>query len=443
MKYSPNVQFSRLALFPGMPPAISWDLARFVCIAAVVSVIGLSGCSVLQSERQDLTTAQDSTQANPRAANSLMYYLPSGRLHIIGTKDDSETWTLNIETTYVPDVHYAIYLSYQDSPLSEDDILVSLSPEGFLAKIESTTEDKTPAIAIAAAQLAREVMKLTALAGAGVGAKPKQSFDIVIDPFNPNDLSRLQTLLGVNKCKVDFTLDSSKASPPPDFTHKGFVSTPNKIAGGIFYRPCLPYRLTVRNSNDTVRAGTAEQSIIVSLPNRSPLLQLNINRAAFVKNQTTLAFDHGVLQSIRYKKPSEALGFITIPVDIAKAFASLPSSATKDLITINVVNKTDPASKPAGKADSADTTGGAAPGVGSETKTDAAGNAKATNNAKTENTSPSATQQTLLNTQVELLQTEIKALKLELDKLQTAGGTTTNAACSPQSQPSSAAYPSK
>ncbi len=82
------------------------------------------------------------------------------------------------------------------------------------------------------------------------------------------------------------------------------------------------------------------QSSIVMLPNEGPTAYIPIKSAAFVKTVNDVEFENGVIKSWTTDRPSEALEFIRLPVEILKAFVSVPA----DIIKLRVDLSTQDAS---------------------------------------------------------------------------------------------------
>lgn len=77
---------------------------------------------------------------------------------------------------------------------------------------------------------------------------------------------------------------------------------------------------------DKFEVKESEQKFIVMAPNDGPVNRVDISRSLFVEKTENLTFTNGMLNKIDIEKPSQALGFISIPVDMAKAIAEIPAS---------------------------------------------------------------------------------------------------------------------
>ena len=291
----------------------------------------LDGCAVVDSQRMNLT---DRGGAGVRAPEDAMfYYLPGGRLKIHVTALNKSALEAQASEVYVPDIQQACYFSYKESALSEDVIKIEFTKESFLSKISSTTEDKSPAIIAKVGELAKEGAKLAVTMGGALKATPRQVpdfvYDQVVNPFDPLEMSHMRETLargaGLNvSFRADFPIQQRKGMF--NASGRGIIDSRK---GGIFYRPFIPYRITFSGGGETP---VFSSSSTVYLPDEAPVLALNIGRAAFVKNSTSIEFENGVVKKVAYSKPSEVLGFVNIPIDLSKQLLSIPG----ELLTLRI-----------------------------------------------------------------------------------------------------------
>ncbi len=104
----------------------------------------------------------------------------------------------------------------------------------------------------------------------------------------------------------------------------------NSGYNGIFYRPLLPYTFAIEINN------TLYHPTVVYLPNKAPILSIDISRKAFIPYKLTIDFENGILKQVTWVKSSEVVGFLKIPIDVAKAIVSIPA----ELLTVKVNNIT-------------------------------------------------------------------------------------------------------
>jgi hypothetical protein len=213
---------------------------------------------------------------------------------------------------------------------SDDNLKVTLTSTGLLAKVELTTEDKTGQVIVKLAELAKEALKLAS--GAPVpfaaGAKPPFNISLVIDPTVPAERAGVTSALKPFDCDLVVELEPVNA----------ITLTHNREAverEGIFVRPGQPYVLRFK-SPDGVTAST-----IVELPNDAPIFSLELARAAFVRKTQTVELENGMLKKVEIDLPSSALAFINIPVEVAKTLVSIPSEVFKFRADVKTTQKND------------------------------------------------------------------------------------------------------
>jgi len=87
---------------------------------------------------------------------------------------------------------------------------------------------------------------------------------------------------------------------------------------GVCYRPTEPYRIDYYVEVDGAQEGAGTR--IMELPNRAPLVAIDIKRAFLVQKLTTIDFnDDGFLNKVRVKKPSELLALSELPLAVMDA----------------------------------------------------------------------------------------------------------------------------
>ena len=268
--------------------------------------------------------------------NKIVYFLPTGHIRLqIFEPEGKLQCEIKVTEIYVPDVSKSFFVEYHPSILSDDsEVKVTVNKQGFLAGVLTKTEDKTPAIIAALGQIARTILRLPAAPPMPLApdAEPLPcKLDMTFDPFNPVErahvLSQVQMQrVGQNVTALKIEPVSANAPSTNGIDDDWFRKTLDRIPG-IYHRPLLPYKLKFETTNPALQPVT-----VVYLPNNSPILGLDILRAPFVKNEYDITFENGILTSVKWVKPSEALGFVNIPLDLAKAIVSIPS----ELLTVKV-----------------------------------------------------------------------------------------------------------
>ena len=317
----------------------------------VISIIFMSilqSCAVFESNTIDISDSSEN-RVKPELG-SISYFLPTGRVRLQITNLNDGSLTITQSVQYVPDLSKTIFLRYSESWLSSDQIKVSLTDNGLLSAVSSTTTDATPQIFHDLGELAANTLKLMATAAGGAAATtPQLSIDEVIDPLNTNEVNKLnQELIWIGLQLLPLEPDAKDVTSSEVSVNSTSWGASSGKHNGIVYRPALPYRLTFVSDPDNAQAvnGTPPPankppkgiiSTSIALPNEAPKLVLDVSRAAFVSNSATISFNNGMLKEITYNKPSQAQGLVQIPVDLSKTLLSVPA----DLLTIRHANVTE------------------------------------------------------------------------------------------------------
>jgi hypothetical protein len=317
---------------------------------AMVTFMGallLQGCAILESTHVDLTTQESTDHAaeSKLFINKVAYFLPQGRLRL-QMQSTGEKCEITVSEISVPDPKMLFFIDYKHSIFSNDSkVKVGVDPKtGLLTTIETVTEDKTSSIIVGVTQIARAVLGLPAPAGVLEAVPPRCQLDRTFDPFSDKDFETVLSLIRTQdsgvKClqlkshektvrEVCFDEATKKVGTVTGSPEKAVKSEGTSLNGatpGVFYRAALPYEFVVKFSD------SVQPSTVVYLPNASPLLNIDISRAAFVENKYTITFENGMLKEISWVKPSEVQGFISIPIDIDRAVVAIPG----ELLTVKV-----------------------------------------------------------------------------------------------------------
>lgn len=298
--------------------------------SVILSIAILAGCyrPVVQSNRRDVNTSVTDS-------NTIGYYLPKGMISISLTPD-TDQYNLTIEPLIIPDPNHFYTLSYLPSAFSDDTVGVDFASSNterpvFIQKLSTKVIDRWADIVDRLAAIAREGGKL-ARPFPGAGAVPlarpqfQQFLDVVIDPDDAGALKRVNDFLLPNGIAVKVE--------PLGFEKSSVTSAPVDQKG-IYTRLTLPYKVSVvstltpvetsESSTQVVKIHGVVKNMVFNLPNGSPILALDVTRALFVRKDTVLEFDEGRLTKYQLAKPSEALGFVMIPYNLAQDIIGLPS----------------------------------------------------------------------------------------------------------------------
>lgn len=328
-----------------------------VCLAIALALVSCSPSSAV-------TTTHVTAGPAVSQVGGLMYYLPKRVLELtvweytfrekladgsVRTLAPVRYATVDATAT-VPDRNYLMRLVHRPSPSFHDNVSVAITPEGLLTSVRTTFRDESPAIVAKLAELAGTVAKAGLPAPKGttpglssISVTPirRRLATVVVDPTDAAACAAALGRYGVHLTAEPLLgsedVRCTLAPPGP--------CQPVCTQAGVCYRPVIPYRITVRPggiieapppgsregpTHDIVTGGTQQ---ILMLPNRSPVVCYPIERTAFVRRTLSMSFDNGLLTSMTTDKPSEILGFLSIPIDVAKAIVSIPGELLQLRIT--------------------------------------------------------------------------------------------------------------
>lgn len=255
--------------------------------------------------------------------DSLPYNLPRVLVNVTierkvveGVAQDSLTVG---DPVIVPDPAHQYRLYYDRSVFATDKMVFETGVSGLLTTINATTEDETGDLVAKLAELAAQVAKVAVML-APDGRPPIAPFKIskLVDPSDDGE-SR-----AVNGWLASLGADLVFESKPMGWRKEDLAAQKKALAEapaqqGVFFRPVLPYVLSLRRASGATIAQAA-----VLAPNEAPILGIRLERFPFVRANNTLTFSQGLLTKFEIDKPSEALGFIQIPIDVAKAIVDIP-----------------------------------------------------------------------------------------------------------------------
>jgi hypothetical protein len=151
--------------------------------------------------------------------------------------------------------------------------------------------------------------------------------------FAPGDLS------GEAQAKVQLTIGNLGLFVTPKFAsvepslrdQQPFDPNEKSSNVGVFYRPLLPYQITVQDNNNH-----SSWASMVMLPNDGPILSLVPRRHSLVTAKTSITFDHGCPTAVSFDSESSAVAWFSLPIDMVKAFLSAPAELVQ--LKLNFAN---------------------------------------------------------------------------------------------------------
>lgn len=264
------------------------------------------------------------------------YYLPKTLLtasitEASGKKNLTAGWE---KTT---DRDYLFKVNYERSIVHEDDFYIETDDKGFLKEIQAYSTDKTKDIVEAAAKIF-----MTTISGVPSGdnrsmaqatSLEAQLLIVQFDPFDAKDFSAHNRL--IKKHGFCFAVFDRSDQPLPgscspshhhDDDHAWHPTTQKlsrpHLGSGFFYRRQRDHRVIIYK-----RAGKGWQPTWSGwhpFEQGGELLELRVDRGAFIKLEAKLNFTEGNLTKFTMKKPSELLGFMAIPTTIVNTIVQIP-----------------------------------------------------------------------------------------------------------------------
>lgn len=304
----------------------------------------LSSCRVVKTDF--------SSKASKKA--TVYYYLPESIIKIrsnvkvaaVYNTDDS---TLNasskiIEQSFVTttemiaDTKDLLSLNYIPNALMADDIKYGVNSKGLLETVNITTEDRTADIISKLAEAPQLIL------GTSAGASKAPNTIVKIKEFSADFVVKASSITNAklpikwnliipNELGIDefITIDATyNLSSLDTITKSSSLGDLVKINSkkdtteteGILTRPLKNLQLKIE-SISVGTENTLPTNIVIA--DNTKLITIPVNRTAFVKRVNKIGIQDGVILTNEITKPSSIEGFISIPINIAKAIVSIPA----------------------------------------------------------------------------------------------------------------------
>lgn len=310
--------------------------------ALALAGFAVASCTVLTS------TLPEQLATDRLAPTGVFYALPRGVVSVtLSVKIDDGRYYLDVgEPEFSPDPSHRYLLQYRPLPNYNDSIMIEVSDLGLLKKAYVTAVDDTPTV------IANLAKSLTAILGYEVATIPtgaalvsKVTIDLSRETEVARAASELNAAMRTHAARiVAICREQEQNTPacqafgdvaggarrvrlavevPPSMP----AGAPSNCAVGLCYRPKEPYIASFG-------LGDIQHVKIVELPNRAAPIELDINRAFFVKKMTNIDFDaNGFLSQVKIEKDSELLAVSKLPLDVISAVGAALA------IRVNVINQ--------------------------------------------------------------------------------------------------------
>lgn len=278
------------------------------------------------------------TEGEPDGAGGLTqsYYVPKTLLSVEIKRAGNER-TIQLAKESVPEraAHFKVH--YNHSSMHSDDLVIETTPKGYLKQVKAHSRDETAAIV---ESLAKIIMTniggvpRTGIRGFGPGGmRPETVLTVQLDPFDPEDFEYKNKLMHRHGyCLAVFDRNDelvpgscyyqvAKERGAPKWGQPIQIALPRE-ASGFFYRKPIHHKLIVfqrlQRRWRPIWAGWE------AFENQAELLRIKVDRGAFITSEAQLDFDKGVLVKYSMKKPSEVLGFMSIPSIVVSTIVQIP-----------------------------------------------------------------------------------------------------------------------
>lgn len=334
----------------------------------------VSSCSAVRTDYSNATLKK----------GQLYYYLPESMLKVTvntkvmvsygPSKELLEDQTIVeqsvlIDSEIIADTDNMLSLQYQPNALFNDEIKFGINNKGLLETVDVTTDDRTPEIIKILSEAPGTIMGVTLTPKSGEGytkiveyknefklryasLKDETELKIVLNIVNENDVTKVLFLdadVKLIKQTTASTLGSTtyeneetSLTIPYQTDSKTEKEKLEKNINGILTRPLKNVDFVIDflnfprlNGEDFIKS----LPITVSVMDTKKMFNVPITRASFVKKTNKIVLSNGIVTSNEIKKPSSVEGFLSIPINIAKAIVSVPAQLVQLKIDTTTRNK--------------------------------------------------------------------------------------------------------
>ncbi|MFZ1789183.1 MAG: hypothetical protein WAT92_12750 [Saprospiraceae bacterium] len=314
----------------------------FLGIWALLLIAGiiLSGCSVVRSD----ISAKDYKEG------MVYYYLPETLIKINSTVkvavyyDGKDSTLLSsckvieqkfvLETENIADTRELISLIYKPNALMADYLKYQVNNKGLLESVTVKTEDKTATIVNMVANAPAQILSI----------KPSETRDdkaiLRINEFSSEFFVKASKIKGKSK-DIEWNILITNELGKEDFTSviasfsvkinlneseekniKSISGQKNNYVEGLLTRPLLNADFQISTTMITGQLQVWESSL--RIVDHGKLINIPIKRTAFARRENNIVIEDGVIKSNEITNPSSVEGFVSIPIDLAKAIVSIP-----------------------------------------------------------------------------------------------------------------------
>lgn len=330
--------------------------STLVIILLNLAILLVSGCSVVKTKYGSdgfntghiyyrLPESKLKIVSNAKVA---VYY--KGKMLTASNQVIQQTFQVTLET--IADNRSLLILNHKKNILMDDKLNFKINEKGLLETIDVTTEDKTPKIVETIANapeaildvknspvrssndievVIKEYSSTFYLKVSEIKDSIKNDWTIKIpnekggDNVEPVDASFYVKFRMTEKekeaQKVKSEMSDAEKSTADDAKKQANEALKAKTYSGVLTRPIITSVLEITPVNNS----TFKTNLIIPHVDLTSQFQVPLKRKAFVKSKSDLIFKDGLINSNNLDSPSSVEGFISIPVNIAKAIVSIPA----------------------------------------------------------------------------------------------------------------------
>ncbi|WP_218131749.1 hypothetical protein [Nitrosospira multiformis] len=256
-------------------------------------------------------------------ATGIPYFLPKNFIEIKVTKtptikDNIQTIEYLVEARpiLIPDTTNRFLLKHKQQPMASDRLCVTRSTTGLLQSVQFATDDKTDEVVIKISELAAKVAKTAIVPVPVLGKKfEEEKKETAIALGEPNDR---QLILQIQRILPEITDIKF-----PDFSSSNSGANRKCPEDNICFSTLTQARLLLEGEKDGVKFNAATTVPVVDFDHVG---KLRVDRPFLVDQVTKLGFTDGVLTSMAFKRPSEGLAVVSLPLDILDAVLAVPAN---------------------------------------------------------------------------------------------------------------------
>ena len=306
-------------------------------------LLSLASCAPFTSRVDPLMEGEES-------AAFQAYNIPKTIIHAIITEDSDKNRKIKMDTEQVIDPKYQFKVDLNRSGFHKDTLTVEThAGSAYLKRVYVNSEDRSGEIVKKSLDIFKKAIggplvpdSLRSLPSDGNFAKAseKHLLTVQFDPFVAGELANTNKMLKRKGFCVAVFDRRDRPLSGSCFVHKSSKNRAQEVRvqnsqpaafSGFYYRKRNHHRVVVYKKKARKRWRVI-WSGLEAFENQSDLMQVKVDRGAFITMEATLLFgetdddsdDHGILTSYTMNKPSELNGFMGIPISIVTAIVAIP-----------------------------------------------------------------------------------------------------------------------